>query len=218
MRDMAVTRDGLLPERRARKSRGRVWIESIAAALLLFLLLRTFIVQAIRIPSPSMEETLLVGDLIVLSKLDYGARVPLTDWRLPGLRAVRPGDVIVFQPPPQARRPGAEGAFIKRCVALGGQSVEIRNKRLYVDGELMLEPYALHRDPRIDPRRDNLGPWVVPAGHLFVLGDNRDFSDDSRFWGALPMNLVHGRAVIRYFSWDPQRKRVRFDRLFTPVR
>jgi signal peptidase I len=144
--------------------------------------------------------------------------VPFTEWRLPALRAVRPGDVIVFQPPPLAHREGAEDAYIKRCVALAGQSVEIRNKRLYVDGELILEPYALHRDARMDPRRDNFGPWVVPAGHLFVLGDNRDFSDDSRFWGTLPMNLVHGRAIIRYFSWDSQRKRIRFDRLFTPVR
>jgi len=202
----------------ARKSRGRELLEAVLVAAVLFLVLRSFVVQAFRIPSPSMEDTLLVGDFLFISKLDYGARVPLFDRRLPALRPMAPGDVIVFRLPEDAAEGDEPVDFIKRIVAVAGQTVEMRNKRLYVDGEPVAEPYVKHLDPTIRPARDDFGPLTVPPERLFVLGDNRDFSDDSRFWGPLPTKNVHGRALIRYFSWDPESKWIRFKRLFTMVR
>jgi len=202
---------------RPARSRGRELAESAVIALVLFLILRTFILQAFRIPSSSMEDTLLIGDFLFITKFEYGARIPLTDWRLPGFRQPKPGDIIVFKFPGSSGggEPGAD--FIKRCVAVEGQTVEMRNKQLYVDGLLRDEAYVQHRAPFYRPERDDFGPITVPPGHLFMLGDNRDHSHDSRFWGALPMRFVHGRAFIRYFSWDPQRKRVRLRRIFMPV-
>jgi signal peptidase I len=201
-----------------RKSRGRDWVETLLVALGVFLLLRTFVLQAFRIPSPSMEDTLLVGDFLFISKLDYGPRLPLGDHRLPGLRGVRRGDVVVFRPPSGTAGEQESADYIKRVVALGGQEVELRNKRLFIDGDPVVEPYVKHVDPSVRPERDDFGPLRVPPGHLFVLGDNRDFSNDSRYWGALPMKNVHGRAFIRYFSWDPENNWIRFKRLFTRVR
>ncbi|MCK4414591.1 MAG: signal peptidase I [Candidatus Eisenbacteria sp.] len=204
--------------RRRRKSRSRETVETLLVALVLFVLLRAFVIQAFRIPSPSMEDTLLVGDFLFISKLDYGPRVPFADWRAPGLREVRAGDVIVFRFPAEAQAGSKAVDYIKRCVAVGGQRVEMRAKRLYVDDELVVEPYVKHLDPAVRTERDTWGPIEVPQGHLFMLGDNRDFSNDSRYWGALPMKNVHGRAIIRYFSWDPGKKWVRFERLFSLVR
>jgi signal peptidase I len=211
--------DGMgLDPRAPRRSRTRRVAEIVITALAIFVLLRTFWIQAFRISSPSMEATLLVGDHLFVSKLDYGAVLPVCHVRLPGLRGVRPGDVVVFQPPPAAEVGPAEGEYVKRCVAVAGERVEMRNRRLFVNGEPRVEPYVLHGDAGTDPRRDNFDALTVPPGHIFVLGDNRDYSHDSRFWGPLPLNLVHGRALIRYFSWDPQGKRIRFDRLLTRVR
>lgn len=219
MRARLTGLDGMgLDPRAPRRSRARRVAEVVVAALFVFVLVRTFWIQAFRISSPSMETTLLVGDHLFVSKLDYGPAVPLSHLRLPGLRGVRPGDVVVFQPPPAAGAGLTEDEFVKRCVAVAGQRVEMRNRRLFVDDAPRLEPYVLHRDAGTDPQRDNFEPLTVPPGHIFVLGDNRDYSHDSRFWGPLPMNLVHGRAFIRYFSWDPQGKRIRFDRLLTRVR
>jgi signal peptidase I len=211
--------DGMgLDLRAPRRSRARRAAEVVLAALVVFVLVRTLGVQAFRVSSPSMETTLLVGDHVFVSKLDYGAVLPFTRVRLPGLRAVRPGDVVVFQPPPAAEAGPAKDEYVKRCVAVAGERVEMRNRRLFVDGVPRVEPYARHGDAATDPLRDNFDALTIPPGHIFVLGDNRDFSHDSRFWGPLPMNLVHGRALIRYFSWDPQGKRIRFDRLLTRVR
>lgn len=193
-------------------------LQTLLAAAFLALLLRVFVVQGVRITSASMEETLLVGDYLFAGQIDVGARVPWLGVRLPGLRAVRPGDIVVFAPPPGAQGERSGNDYIKRVVGVAGQSVEMRGRRLYVDGRPCVEPYALHREGGGDPRRDDFAPLVVPPGHCFVLGDNRDASDDSRYWGPLPLNLVHGRAWIRYFSWDPERRRVRFERLLTRVR
>jgi signal peptidase I len=197
------------------KSKTRELIESLVVALVLFLFLRTFVLQAFRIPSSSMEDTLLIGDFLFINKLEYGARIPFTDWRLPGFRDPQPGDIIVFAFPADDGQQRVD--FIKRCVAVGGQTVEMRQKQLYVDGELQDEPYVHHGDPYVRRGRDEFEELTVPEGHLFMMGDNRDFSHDSRVWGPLPMRLVHGRAFVRYFSWDSERRRIRFTRMLTGV-
>ncbi len=183
----------------------REYVEAILIALALALFLRTFVIQAFKIPSTSMEDTLLAGDFLLASKLHFGPRIPMTSWRLPGLTDPAPGDIVIFQYPLDPDRD-----FIKRCMGVAGQTVEIRNKVLYVDGERAVDPpRSKYSDPIIIPKespngvRDNFGPSVIPAGQLFVVGDNRDNSEDSRFWGFLPMKLVRAKAVILYWSWAP---------------
>ncbi len=193
--------------------------ESLLIALLLFGFLRAFVVQAFRIPSPSMEQTLLVGDYLFITKFEYGALVPIVGGRLPGLREIAPGDVIVFE-----RSSGPEGEdgamidYIKRVVAVGGQTVEVRDKALLVDGVAVEEAFVQHTDAGRLAVRDNFGPVEVPRGEVFVMGDNRDNSRDSRFWGTVPVERVLGRAFLRYFSWDADRSTPRWERILTIVR
>ena len=182
-------------------------LESLAWAVVLMLIVRTLLLQAFRIPSESMRETLLVGDFLFVSKVDYGPRLPFTKVRLPGLRKPKRGDIIVFQWPPDPSQD-----FIKRCIAVPGETVEIRHRKVFVNGRELEEPYVRHSGGAEEPAdrspRDNLAPQTVPPGHLFMLGDNRENSADSRFWGFVPMELVKGRAVFIYFStgskhwWD----------------
>ncbi len=204
------------PEKRP-KSVLREYVEAILYALVLTAVLRAFVLQAFRIPSESMLETLLVGDYLFVNKLDYGAKIPFTETRLPGFRAPRPGDVIVFQFPRDERRD-----FIKRCIAVGGQTVEIRDKVVYVDGKKQVEPFTQFIDATVIPAsaspRDNYGPVQVPPDALFMMGDNRDNSEDSRFWGFVPMRLVKGRAMFLYWSWDGERRWPRFHRILTAIR
>jgi signal peptidase I len=169
------------------------YIEVIVLAILIAFILRTFVVQAYKIPSSSMEDSLLGGDFILVNKLYYHYKEP------------RSGEIIVFKYP---LNPSKD--MVKRVVATEGQTVEITNKMVYVDGKIVPDPLlAKHVDPRILPvdysTRDNFGPAQVPAGHLFVLGDNRDDSQDSRDWGFLDMSYIKGKAVIVYWSWaiDP---------------
>ena len=199
----------------------RDYIEAIAWAVAITLGLRTFVIQAFRIPSESMCDTLLVGDFLFVSKLDYGAKIPFTHMRLPGLHAPRRGEVIVFQWPEDPSKD-----FIKRCIATGGQTVEVRHKQVYVDGVRQTEPYVKHTIASEDPAgytpRDNYSPPTVPPGELFMMGDNRDNSNDSRFWGTVPMDLVKGRALFIYFStagtaWWNGLLHVRFDRLLKVI-
>ena len=137
-----------------------------------------------------MEDTLLVGDFLFVNKFEYGPKIPFTESRLPGLRAPKPGDIIVFQFPQDPSKD-----FIKRCVAVGGQTVEIRDKQVFVDGVKREEPYVNHRSRWCGPgdRRDNFGPVVGARRQLFMMGDNRDNSNDSRYWGSLDRDLVKGR-------------------------
>ncbi|MGE5175984.1 MAG: signal peptidase I [Hyphomicrobiales bacterium] len=206
------------------KSAIREYVEAIVLAIVLTIVIRGLVIQAFRIPTGSMEDTLLVGDFLFVNKMVYGSEVDigfggqrLLYYRFPAIAEPKPGDVIVFRYPEDPSRD-----FIKRCVAVGGQQVEIRDKVLYVDGEARVEPYAIHKDPRVLPRetsrRDNFGPIVVPRGTLFMMGDNRDLSDDSRFWGPLPRDLVKGKAMFLYWSWDSDRRLPRFDRILKPVR
>ncbi|MBM3263718.1 MAG: signal peptidase I [candidate division Zixibacteria bacterium] len=190
------------PRVSAQKSLLREYMEIIVFAVALFGFIRTDVVQAFRIPSGSMENTLLIGDFLLVNKFIYGPRVPFTDIRLPGLRDPRPGDVVVF-PFPQ----NPEQDFIKRCIAVEGQTIEIRDKVVYVDGVKIDNPQAVKfDDPSIKPAsrntRDNFGPKIVPQGHLFVMGDNRDYSHDSRYWGFVDQETVIGNAFIVYWSWD----------------
>ena len=204
----------------------REYVEAIVWAVVLVLLLRAFVIQAFRIPSGSMEPTLLIGDMLFVNRFEYGPKIPFTHARLPGLRAPRSGDIIVFQFPENPRQD-----FIKRCVATGGQTVEIRDQVVYVDGKpaVAADRFAVHTDPRVLPCsenappfpgdftlrqcRDNFGPYRVPPGRLFMMGDNRENSHDSRFWGTVPMDYVKGRAMFIYWSWDPERFLPRWSRL-----
>jgi signal peptidase I len=191
-----------------RKSIVREYAEALLFAVVLVLFLRAFVIQAFRIPSGSMKNTLLVGDFLFVNKFIYGPKIPFTDHRLPGLRKPKPGDII-----------GEEKDFIKRCVAVEGQVVEIRNKVLYVDGVKTDESYVIHSDPRGSmPTRDNYGPTTIPPGHIFMMGDNRDDSHDSRYWDALSMERVKGKAIFLYFSWDNEKHLPRFKRFFNLVK
>jgi len=214
------------PSRRAARTKStmREYVEAIVLAILLTVVIRGLVVQAFRIPTGSMENTLLVGDFLFVNKLVYGSEIDigvqghrLIYYRFPAIRQPQRGDVIVFRYPDDPSRD-----FIKRCVAVEGQTVEIRDKVLYVDGKAQVEPYIIHSDDRILPKevsaRDNFGPTVVPKGHIFMMGDNRDNSHDSRFWGPLALNLIKGKAMILYWSWDAEKNRPRFNRIFRPVR
>src|SRR5882762_10196918 len=198
----------------------REYVEAALWAIAITLFLRAFVIQAFRIPSESMCDTLLVGDFLFVNKFEYGPKIPFTHIRFtpPGLtRAPKRGDIIVFQYP---NNPSQD--YIKRCIATGGQTVEVRQKHVIVDGDTLAEPYAIHIDPTIRPAgfdyRDNFGPLTVPRGELFMMGDNRDNSNDSRFWGTVKMDYVKGHAMFIYFStagsnlWDFLPK-VRFERL-----
>ncbi len=195
--------------------RQSVWeyVQAIIIALILALFIRTFIVQAFKIPSGSMIKTLLIGDHILVDKFAYGVRNPFTRalW-IPGGKIKR-GDVIVFIFPLDPSKD-----FIKRVIGLGGDTVQIINKKVYVDGKLFHDPPGvIHLDPKILPAsmspRDNYGPVKVPKGELFVMGDNRDESYDSRFWGFVPVKNVLGKAFLIYWSWNPITFDVRWNRI-----
>ena len=170
----------------------REYAETAVIALLAAIVLRLFVVSAYRVNSASMEGSLFTGDYIFVNKLAYefGSNPKV-------------GDIIVFEYPPNP-----EKKYVKRIVALPGQEVQIADKVLYVDGEVAaIPPMSQHIDMRIIPGdlsfRDNFGPYQVPLGEYFVMGDNRDDSRDSRFWGGVPPENIKGKAVFVYWSWMP---------------
>ena len=180
----------------AKKPLYREYTEAILFAFIAAYIIKTFFIQAFRIPTASMEDSLLVGDFLLVNKFIYGARVPFTDWRMPPVREPEAGDVIVFQYP---RNPADD--YIKRCVAVEGQQVEVRNKILYVDA--VAQPLPPTGKIGEEARTlDNYGPMTVPDGHVFMMGDNRDNSSDSRSWGPLDTRLIRGQAFILYMSWQ----------------
>jgi signal peptidase I len=206
------------PKRKVRRRGGtgvrRIFI--LVAVGAVALTLGGLLVQGYRIPSRSMEDSLLVGDLLLVDKLSYGLRIPFTTWRLPSVRDPSPGDIVAFEYPADPSR-----TFVKRCVAVAGQTVEVRNKVVYVDGERLPDPaFSKYIDARILPGRDprdNLSPLTVPAGSLFVMGDNRDNSRDSRHWGALSVDRLLGRGLFVYWSTEPdlagESGRIRWSRI-----
>ncbi|PYQ15728.1 MAG: signal peptidase I [Acidobacteria bacterium] len=195
-----------------KKSVAREYLESVVVAVILALFIRTFVVQAFKIPTGSMETNLLIGDHLLVNKVIYSpSAIPFED-RLLAKKPVQRGHVVVFKFPEDPSRD-----FIKRVIGLPGETVEIRDKTVFVNGRPLTEPYAHFLEPplrRDDPEyglrsegvRDNWGPEVVPAGQLFVMGDNRDNSRDSRFWGFLPRDQVKGRALLVYWSYEASRE------------
>ena len=196
---------------RKKKSLVREYSEIIVLAVGLALFVRTFFIQAFRIPSESMEDTLLVGDFLFANKLLYGPKLPLVDVRLPAIRQPHPGDIIIFKYP---NDPKVD--YIKRCVATEGQSVELIDNQLYVDGVLRDEPFTKYVFGSRPDR--HFGPFTVPAGHIFMMGDNRDNSADSRAWGPLDKKLIAGKAMFIYFSWNPRAHSIRFSRIGDLIR
>lgn len=194
------------------KSIVREWAEAIIVALLLALFIRTFFVQAFKIPSGSMLPTLQIGDHLLVNKLLYGIRVPIVGKRYFDFFAPERGDIIVFVFPEDPAKD-----FIKRVVGIPGDVLEIREKKLFRNGQMVDdgdEPYAQYLDQSQNKvPRDNWGPETVPAGNVFVLGDNRDRSYDSRFWGFVPFENIKGKAVVIYWSWDGEETWVRLNRI-----
>ena len=214
------------------------WFRSVVIALGLFFVVRSFFIEAFKIPTGSMEGTLLVGDFLLVNKLVYGAEVPFTGVKLPAIRLPKRGDVIVFQWPVDRTK-----NFVKRIVGMPGDTLEMREGNLVRNGRAQKETYVLHTAPGSDvsdeefnwqlayllgaqhplheaprspmavqtleaspgyhPSRNNWGPLVVPQGNYFVLGDNRDNSLDSRYWGFVADSLVRGQPLVVYYSYDP---------------
>lgn len=179
------------------KSLLREYGEALLVALILALLIRAFVVQAFKIPSESMLETLLVGDHLLASKFAYGIKIPFTDTYIYKGDEPARGDVIIFEYP---NDPSVD--YIKRVVGLPGDVIEVRNKQLYRNGQPVREDYVRFAQPdRIEPVRDNFGPVTVPPGKYFVMGDNRDNSMDSRFWGFVNRSAIRAKAWRIYWSW-----------------
>ncbi len=187
-------------------------IEAILVAVLLALFIRTFAVQAFKIPSGSMKQTLQIGDHILVNKFIYGVKVPFSKTTLIPAKKPKHGDIIVFKFPVDPNKD-----FIKRVVGVGGDIVEGRNKKIYVNKKAVDQSFTIHTDPHDMPAsvqpRDNFGPMTVPENSLFVMGDNRDQSYDSRFWGFVDMKAVSGKAFIIYWSWDKDNFGVRWSRV-----
>lgn len=220
-------------------------MRSLGMALILFLIIRTFLIEAFQIPSGSMERTLLAGDFLFVNKAVYGAQIPGTSARLPGFETPRRGDVIVFAYP---KDPTLN--YVKRVIGAPGDQVEMRAGQVYVNEVALEEPYVQRIDPLHDnfetefnwqrgflvgrtaeqrrgyhPTRDTWGPLRVPIGKYFVLGDNRDNSADSRYWGFVDESAVKGRPLVVYFSYDrgtrdalPWLTDIRWDRLGSVIR
>lgn len=210
----------------SKQSPGRVaweWAKSLSVALILFLIIRSFLVEAFKIPTGSMENTLLVGDFLLVNKAVYGAQVPFTNLRLPAFDEPEKGDVVVFRYP---RDPSKN--YVKRLIGVPGDTLAMRAGVLYVNGEQQGEDYVRHVQPDGDhydpqfewqkdylapgvdlssyhPTRDDWGPIIVPEDKFFVLGDNRDNSLDSRYWGFVDRDLIKGRPLIIYYSFEKDR-------------
>lgn len=231
------------------KSQLREWVELIVSIIIIVFAIRFTVVEAFRIPTGSMEDTLLVGDFLLVNKFIYGIRSPdwigvpftrlgflIPNFRLPGFREPRQNDIVVFRFPLDRNL-----SYIKRCVATEGQTVEIREKKVYVDGVPFENPPASkfaseitypkgYTEQAIVPRgmqmrnRDNYGPVTIPEGCLFVMGDNRDNSADSRYWGFLKRDLIIGKALVIYFSWNNHavlyklNKKIRWERIGNLIR
>jgi len=182
----------------------KIFIEYAKAAVIAVILaafIRTFVIQAFKIPSGSMEPTLLVGDHILVNKFIYGIRIPYFGKTLIPVTDPKRGDVIVFIFPVDRSKD-----FIKRVIGLPGDQIEIIDRRVFINGELYKDKHAYYSSQAYGskgtPSPLNFGPVTVTADHLFVMGDNRDNSYDSRYWGFVPRNDVLGKAVIIYWSWS----------------
>ncbi len=210
------------------KLEGWIW------TIIIVLILRESVVQAYLIPSGSMEDTLLPGDFVIATKFDYGLKIPFTDIKLFSGKLPKRGEIVIFTYPSDKNKD-----FVKRVIALPGDTIEIRDKVVYINNKPLFEPYVVYKDSyyyksiNIDKEsfqnlwlngafasgqkfiRDNFGPVVVPKNAVFVMGDNRDYSFDSRFWGPLDIKYLKGKPRIIYFSWGE--KGIRFNRIFNII-
>lgn len=211
------------------------WCETSWSAIMLAAVIMYAVIQAFKIPSGSMKDTLLIGDHLFVNKFIYGVRVPFTEQRVFKVRGVRRGDVVVFEAPPPAivnpdeRERHVKKDFIKRAIGLPGDIIQIKDKKVYVNGQPQTEPYAVYKDPMVYPKTplplsaqeyqaywqkgrfdtlrrdqvgDNFGPITVPEKSYFVMGDNRDNSFDARFWGPVPDQLLKGKALLVYWPFN----------------
>jgi signal peptidase I len=207
-----IARTSQLPARKPGRG-DALWdnVKQFLIAIVLALIIKTSVVEAYKIPTSSMEDTLLVGDFLLANKFIYGARVPIVSWRLPAIHEPQRGDVVIFVWPGDMVT-----KYIKRCVGVPGDTIVVRDKALFVNSRPFPNPeYSKfiqvggNGSPVIEPRgpggqnsRDNFGPYVVPAKNYFMMGDNRDNSYDSRFWGAVNQDLILGEAILIHWSWD----------------
>jgi signal peptidase I len=216
-----------------KKSVVREYFESLVIAVVLALFIRTFVVQAFKIPTGSMEQNLLIGDHLLVNKFVFGPALGRAETMLLPMKDIRRLDVIVFKYPEDPERD-----FIKRVIGLPGETVELRNKRVYVNGQRLEEPYVYYlEDPPPLPEEMSLsnellgmsgdprvhyGPVTVPTGHFFVMGDNRDNSQDSRYWGFLPRENIKGKALVIYWSYEAESGNIfsatRWSRILRQVR
>ncbi len=191
-----------------KKSTGREYFESIVIAVILALFIRTFVVQAFKIPTGSMENNLLVGDHLLVNKFVFAPTESALERALLPIQPIRRGDVIVFKYPEEPERD-----FIKRVIGLPGETLEMRHKRIYINGSPIDEPYVHFLQPPSSADqevasydvRERYGPVTVPPDQYFVMGDNRDNSQDSRYWGFLPRDYVKGKALMVYWSYKSDR-------------
>ena len=196
----------------SKKSSLRENIEAILVAILLALFIRAFVVQAFKIPSGSMKPTLLIGDHILVNKFIYGVKLPYWGKTIIPVKKPKRGDIVVFKFPEDPSKD-----FIKRVVGIAGDTVEIRSKQVYINQKPLEALYGVNTDaseiPALLQPRDNFGPVTVPPHSLFVLGDNRDHSYDSRFWGFVDLEALKGKAFIIYWSWNKKDFGVRWGRV-----
>jgi signal peptidase I len=194
-----------------KKSTLREYFESIVIAVILALFIRTFVVQAFKIPTGSMEENLLIGDHLLVNKFVFGASQTAVERSLLPVGTIKRRDIIVFKYPEEPDRD-----FIKRVIGLPGETVEVREKKVYINGTALDEPYVHFLAPPSASSefhevtsfnvREQYGPVTVPPNHYFVMGDNRDNSQDSRYWGFLPRELVKGKSLVIYWSYQAERE------------
>jgi signal peptidase I len=196
-----------------KKSIGREYFESLVIAVVLALFIRTFVVQAFKIPTGSMEQNLLIGDHLLVNKFVFGPSMSRLERALLPVKDIHRLDIIVFKYPEEPERD-----FIKRVIGLPGETVELRNKHVFINGQRIEEPYVYYlEDPPPLPQemevpnelqgmtrdpREQYGPVTVPPGHYFMMGDNRDNSQDSRYWGFLPRENIKGKALVIYWSYE----------------
>ena len=201
-----------MTEDKKSKSKVKEYVESIIIAILIALFIRTFIICAYKIPSRSMVPTLLVGDHILVNKFIYGVKIPLLRRTIIPVREPKRGEVVVFIYPNDRSKD-----FIKRVIGVAGDKIEIKNKKIFINDEEFKDSYGIFSDSLVLPQslqpRDNFGPIIVPEKSIFVMGDNRDESLDSRFWGFVNLKDVEGKAFVIYWSWNRDENNLRWNRL-----
>jgi signal peptidase I len=207
-----MTENNTSKTKEKKKSKVQEYIEAIIIAILIALFIRTFVIAAYKIPSESMVPTLLVGDHLLVNKFIYGVKIPILRKIIIPVTNPKRDDIIVFIYPNDRSLD-----FIKRVIGIGGDKIEIKNKKIFINDQEYKDSHGIYSERLIYPgamqSRDNFGPIIVPQGSLFVMGDNRDNSRDSRFWGFVDIKDVEGKALILYWSWNREENTLRWKRM-----